>query len=345
MGIRDLYDDRFNPFTASELPKAISNEVQAVPSFSPFQIQLNEIPQQAGGVTISGYTEVTTTPTSGQFRVDYTYKTGLVEFHSSAAGAVIQASYNGLGTPLLAEFVSALQTRHPLKSYQADVWRFEEFSEHFTYDQSDGFGSFYPFATSMVRRDQWIISSSVIGPVILPEIHSCRLPVIDVSDKKNNFIIGSFKYLNAGTAPAFRCESRFRVNLSSWTGDSQFRFAVGVGSVANPTPINSAVFVAGAFWVMGSTYGSLAFELNGTTLFTVIPTNITSFQDYVIDYTPGLLTLSIGNSVVASSATWISSGAVTSLILGTRLTSTSAATFYLDIDMITATVISTSPLP
>ena len=114
-------DYRYNPF--SDSAEAVSlTELYQVPAASPYNIRLNEVPEQGDPSTIvvkevtaiSGvtrtygqtFTEVAAVPASGSFRPDYNTKadsddkwnTGTLLFAAADAGKLVEVTYNGLGT-------------------------------------------------------------------------------------------------------------------------------------------------------------------------------------------------------------------------------------------------------
>ncbi len=111
---------RFNPFTGGDMAVAKTEDHVAVPTSSPFCLQLLEVPRkdEPSSVVIYNYsdsitmTEVSTSPTLGQYRVDYPTPdglgTGLIEFNSGDAGKDIRIEYMGTGSPIVAEILDGL---------------------------------------------------------------------------------------------------------------------------------------------------------------------------------------------------------------------------------------------
>jgi len=77
---------------------------------SPDEIRLIEVPLQESPSTVAipGFTEVTTTPGTNEFKVDYT--SGRITFHSSRNGTTVFVTYKGKGSLIDAEDVNELQT-------------------------------------------------------------------------------------------------------------------------------------------------------------------------------------------------------------------------------------------
>jgi hypothetical protein len=108
---------RSNPFTGDDMAVSKTEDHVSVPTSSPFCLQLIEVPRKdsPSSVVIFNYSdgttvaEVVTSPTLGQFRVDYPSPdgqgTGLLEFNSGDAGKDIRIVYMATGSPIVAEFL------------------------------------------------------------------------------------------------------------------------------------------------------------------------------------------------------------------------------------------------
>lgn len=85
---------------------AISNEAHVIGEDDSGLVYLKEVPQTAAGVTIAGFTRVSSSPASGQFIAydDATggSKKGWLEFNAADDGTAIQVSYTGVGSVLVA---------------------------------------------------------------------------------------------------------------------------------------------------------------------------------------------------------------------------------------------------
>lgn len=112
-----LLPNRFDPFSNDLSPYPCNSQAHQIPSASPYWVRLREVPYEEvpSNFSIPGYTEVYGTPAAGQFRVDYTYRTGLVEFSSSDAGKFVTAFYRGVGSPITADDFHNLLRRVPSK--------------------------------------------------------------------------------------------------------------------------------------------------------------------------------------------------------------------------------------
>ena len=110
------YDYRFDPFTEADQAIDISSEEKAVPSNTPYYVNLEEVPRQdspslitaydvTGGLTLS---EISGTPATGEFNVDYKYQTGKVRFNAAQAGNTIRFDYKGTGHVIAGTFINIL---------------------------------------------------------------------------------------------------------------------------------------------------------------------------------------------------------------------------------------------
>ena len=92
-------------YAARITPALISAEVHNIDTGIPYSIQLKEKPSEDYDITIPGYTEVTSIPTSAtNFYVDYARS--IIYFHSSKAGTQALVSYYRTGSPIIAEDVN-----------------------------------------------------------------------------------------------------------------------------------------------------------------------------------------------------------------------------------------------
>lgn len=119
--ISGYQNHRFNPFTGADMAVSKTEDHIPVPSSSPFCLQLLEVPRKEIPSTVVIYdypdgitmTEVATSPTLGQYRVDYPiadggHGTGMIEFNSGDAGKDIRVQYKATGSPVIAEFLDTL---------------------------------------------------------------------------------------------------------------------------------------------------------------------------------------------------------------------------------------------
>ena len=123
--LRQIRNYRFDPFAAVNSYAVITDEVHAIPGSSPYWVRLHEVPDENYTDPTSGtpvyvrsaagtvFTEVSSSPGLNEYRVDYNYKTGWVEFNSGNAGEIILVCYRGTGSPVEAELVNALQWFQP----------------------------------------------------------------------------------------------------------------------------------------------------------------------------------------------------------------------------------------
>ncbi len=126
MIINPIVDYRFDPFTGVVQDVAVT-ERSLIPANSPYWIQLNELPKEDTPSTVTvtqvgggSFTEVASPPAAGEYRVDYQYKTGLVEFNSADAGKEMEITYRGLGAIVLGlHFQSVIDAHDPAKVWSA----------------------------------------------------------------------------------------------------------------------------------------------------------------------------------------------------------------------------------
>ena len=110
---------RWNPFDDADMAVDKTEDDLYVPGSTPFVLQLLEVPRKntPSSVAIYNYddgaymTEVETSPTQGQFRVDYPAPdgegTGLIEFNSNDNGKRIRVAYKATGSPIVSEFLDS----------------------------------------------------------------------------------------------------------------------------------------------------------------------------------------------------------------------------------------------
>lgn len=220
MSLPKVTDDRFNPFDGTETPTSIVDETHQIPSASPYRIQLVEVPTSLGltvtSDTASPYTEVSVAPASQfQYRVDWTYKTGIVEFHSDAAGDTVEIDYDGLGTVMLAGHVNRLAERNPLENIIGEAWQYNQFFDHFlnsgrefpvVNDSPPTHSKTNTFA--IPRSDLWTWDSASRRPVVHPRHHALWAHLHSYSSDTTMVVRGN--YYHGGDYPCV-LETRFAV--------------------------------------------------------------------------------------------------------------------------------------
>ena len=110
------HDYRFDPFTKADNAIDISSEEQAVPSNTPYYIDMEEVPRENSPSSITAYdvtdgltlSEVSGVPASGEFDVDYEYETGKIRFNAAQAGNTIRFDYKGTGHVIAGTFINIL---------------------------------------------------------------------------------------------------------------------------------------------------------------------------------------------------------------------------------------------
>lgn len=118
-----IVDYRFDPFLNSFNVKPISGEIHQIPTNSPYEIKLVEVPQKTDPSTLhisfsngQALTEVSAQPAQGQYWPDYLtsahgiadWNTGTILFNSQDAGKTVVVSYNGIGTLVDSRIASQL---------------------------------------------------------------------------------------------------------------------------------------------------------------------------------------------------------------------------------------------
>ncbi len=129
--LRKVVNHRLNPFTAANTHAVITDEVHAIPASGTYWARLFEAPDSTYVHATSGsplyirtvggtvFSEVSSSPGLNEFRVDYTYKTGWIEFNSGNADDIILCCYRGTGSVVTAELVNALQWLRPVAPFFA----------------------------------------------------------------------------------------------------------------------------------------------------------------------------------------------------------------------------------
>lgn len=119
-----LVESRFDPFSKDLVHVRVEGESHVIPNDSPHWVRLNEVPieELPSAFYIPGFREVYTSPTSGFYRVDYTYGTGLVEFHSDNKNESIEVTYRGVGTNLSDTVMNVFIDGRPEESSIAGDW-------------------------------------------------------------------------------------------------------------------------------------------------------------------------------------------------------------------------------
>jgi hypothetical protein len=124
--LRTVYDIRFDPFSQTQGSATIANEIHTIEAtgLGFYGIRLNEVPLQENpsSIVIPGYTEITSgEPTANQFKVDYTYKSGYIKFHSSQNGITVSVTYKGTGSPVEAAIVNQHRTNATIDHPDASI--------------------------------------------------------------------------------------------------------------------------------------------------------------------------------------------------------------------------------
>ena len=117
MGLSTKYDVRFDPFLETWALLDIADESHIVPANTPYYIDCEEVPNEDSPSSVSIYdvtdaaslSEISTTPSDGEYQVDYEYKTGKIRFNAAQAGHTVQVTYKGTGHSIAASIINTLQ--------------------------------------------------------------------------------------------------------------------------------------------------------------------------------------------------------------------------------------------
>jgi len=92
-------------------PQVITNEDHVIGEDTVNVVFLNEVPDAAVNVTVSGFTRTTGTPNALEFVVEAEAISAQLNFNGADAGTNIQVSYSGVGTEIRARDINKLQVR------------------------------------------------------------------------------------------------------------------------------------------------------------------------------------------------------------------------------------------
>ena len=116
-----VFIDKYD-FTPDVTKETIVGEHAFVPATAPYEVYLNHIPRDDSSLTVTGYTEMGSTPTTGKFRAYYGEAgLGKLEFHSSAAGAEVVVGYHACGTVVWAEREGINKIQDALATAESDI--------------------------------------------------------------------------------------------------------------------------------------------------------------------------------------------------------------------------------
>lgn len=108
-------------------PVSVSNEAYTIKTSVPYSITLKEKPSEDYDITIPGYTESTSAPTSEtEFYVDHDLS--IIYFHLNKAGEDITVSYYGLGSPIIADDLNRFSSLFTNLKDSIFAFRLEAFS-------------------------------------------------------------------------------------------------------------------------------------------------------------------------------------------------------------------------
>jgi len=106
---------------------AITGESHVIGEDTPNLVWLDEVPLQSAGVSILGYTEVTSAPAAGEFRVFYTgLLASAIEFNPADTGLSASVNYTGQGgTVTVRDYNRVATAVNDLEAAQADLTELE----------------------------------------------------------------------------------------------------------------------------------------------------------------------------------------------------------------------------
>jgi hypothetical protein len=293
-------------------------------------------------MSIPGYTEVAGVPGANQYRVDWTYMTGLVEFHSSDAGNSVTANYKGLGTPITAAHFNNLIDRDPVTAWRSSLWAYEEVVEDFMPKPSGivGGGGPWPSYPDAIFPDinRWIRRYTTASQVhsiafedraiLAGEYHLLSVQLLGGATALAKAAVTRTQYKGQQQGPVV-VTGRFRLSTDELTNSDPVDFLIGVGSFNGN--FDAPDVVPGFGWSLGSALNTAAFRTQGGIVLDNIPTSWTWYREYTIAFTPGLVELFIDRTLVGTTATFIGSSEPGSgCVFMSRTASFATAVLYAD---------------
>ena len=321
---------RFDPFLGTLLPNTIVAEPHIISKDAPFWVTLDEIPYQQtpSNIRIAGYIETVGYPGPKEFRVDYRYGTGAVQFHAADKNTRISVSYLGLGSPLSADYLDRLALRHPRNSFYSGVAKFDDIGDHFPAPSvistalvservaiSDGGSTSWLAAITSIQltdlNPTWFWRSSPQVKDTYTGRHELQLQ----SDMAGYGLIVS----RANFRPAANILMRTRIKAKPravFTWAVTLGMFIGFGSLTTPGGINSIYPLFGITNRYNDTsnlqivWPSSPGGAHVNTLVLPMPTgffNNTAWAEVTLIYTYGLLLGCVNGSVVVHASTLIPS--------------------------------------
>lgn len=304
---RQVVDDRFDPFNESDQSVAVSTERHVIPTSSPFQIQLLEVPRQdsPSTVTIAGFTEVSGTPATGEFRVDYKYRTGLVQFNSADGGTAIAVNYQGTGSPVASYVVNELLDQ---SGFAAGSWSGHDWADHFTTAAS-------PMALNLLTQGdgyqrgggtpRWVAQSAASGNYSVEPTISASSHQLSFRTDQNDSVRGGVyvdQTVIVDKVPVM-FEWRARTDLITLTVNFAWGLCSRSTAVGNAFPGDNPTPRAVVRVITPST-PTLALHVNfvtcdsigSTTTSTIAVVDVRSFNTYRIEARPSGYKLYIANT-------------------------------------------------
>ena len=302
MGQRLLVDSRFDPFFGTTSPYTITAEQQIIPNDAPFWVYLNEVPKQAvpSLIQIAGFLETAGYPGPGEFRADYRYLTGAVQFHAADKNKPISVTYVGLGSPIQAEFLDAIAMLHPQRSYYSDLARFDDIVDHFAEEGVHG-------AAALPNSSYfWEVRSPVADS---GNLHQARISASGVGLTGYAFYKSRARY-SPGAGILLR--ARMKVAPLSLVFNATLGLFVGFGSRVGVSSIYPLFCIANMInTVSGVTLLWCASPGGGTitgTLVLPVPAGFfagTTYTEITALYTPGYLMGMVNGSLCAYASVFL----------------------------------------
>jgi hypothetical protein len=288
MSITGLSNDRFDPFDGAIVPNTITDEAQMVGNTAPFVVYLNEVPRQdaPSTVKIPAFVDVVTLPNPGEFVVDYKYRTGGILFNAADRGKVISASYVGIGSSGIVDYLNNKALEDPNVSFVNKAWKLSETGDH--------------FGGSTIRTDRWESWTGSAGVLHVDGVDLSTKLHIRTTNNSYGYIASWCRHVPGG---GFRLDARFRTDPASHASlqyigclDNQLRTTPSFTNILAGWRVLGGV--VGFYYrnQAGGTGGGGA-TLYTTTLSAASPG---TWHDYTAIFTPGHLMMFLDGTKVAS---------------------------------------------
>lgn len=297
-----LSNERFDPFTETYSPITVTGEVHIIPNYAPFTVALTEVPKQASPSTVAipDYTEVNAPPGPKEFRVDYAHRTGQIQFSAADAGNTVSISYQGVGSSALVDFLNQIASQEP-QYVASQWWMFHEAGSHF---------HTMPDTLRWLNCSSWVLAASP----------ACLHAAVPTAVNSGGAFHCEFFSARDMIAPGygFAMGARFKTSINCIGAHAAGKvMAIGIGSLYNAVSASAAdltdvVALALPNGGVSSPYLHLLWLDTSTTLNTLNITpirSLASYQNYTVDYTPGMLRAYYNTILVGSVGTYLNTSA------------------------------------